>query len=377
MSSNDPVPVTPKQEKEAAARRWPHYFVLQMSEHGIGKLRDRLCRIFSKQFGRYGWDPATGKCVDPLVNDAAQQALTRLLEIQSPLKNGPDQAIRRKSDPNDWEEEAIDALAKYVRGMVAGVEREVMEIQVAKVPRGWVVEEMGLAPDDGSLKAMDDQWRLSTDLLKTGALREGTPAHTKAKGTPSVTIYHADGDQMTQLLSSNAVIGNSSVKDKQSDASILNPEEIAIQEEERTEEERRREIEPFRIPFIKKYWEQKPRMLELLAVLMADVRNPETAKLVFKGNGNSKSIDQKRLLNRLGPGWTEKEVQDLISTLHAVRREPKQAARLAHGLKAFANSHGASERQLVEPSLSKSDALGAEKVGATPMNASSKLRVKP
>jgi hypothetical protein len=320
--------LTPQEEQEAEATRWPRFFLKQLTtpdEHST--LRERIGRIFSKKLGRYSCD-RNGKFNDPLVLEAVSKAYVWLQKNEGEGLRVSLNALRRcANDSVSWGEKAVDALAKYVSGMTDGVVREVLEEKEAvKGPRGRKVVDMGLVSGAGTLTDINARWRLSQDLLKIGV----RPL--------DLEVHHANEDQLTNLLFTL------------SDSMAQTPETILIEKENESEELERKELEPLNFEFLEQEWESKsPQQKELLTVLVRECRNPETAKLLYKTDGKSKSLDHERV--RILTGWEKKKVQKEIHDLFEANydRTGKRSEELARRFAAFVAARKTSQTKTSSP----------------------------
>lgn len=364
MEGRSPTPLSPEEEKEAIRLRSPHYFVRQLSEPGCAKLHDRLCRINAKGLGRSGvWSYRTGKCEDPLVNDAAQQMSKELLERrEGSLERAPQLALRRMSNsPADWENESIDALAKYAGGMMAGVKRVVLEITGAKVPAGWKVEDRGQV--SGGMKDIDIASRM---IAQEGARIADEQGKGLSKGKREVVaIYHVDGEQLGGMQHESDV-GGPFVKDP-----TPTPYDELEQKQETALEQQKLRL---RVEFVQALFASKPRHLELVRVWFGACRNdPEAARRLYKSDGGSDSVDHEQLLELLGPSWTRDELKSIYADLTCARNSASREKMVAKKFAVFVDARDTSqERPALSPDVSEAD-----EVDATPPAISSKLRVKP
>jgi hypothetical protein len=359
-------PPTPEEEQEAENRRWPWYFLAQLSQRGRNKLHDRLCYFFARHLGRPGaW--VFGRCVDEYVNEAVQHIYEELAKGEVALEMAPYPAVGRMATSSDWEELAIGALVKYSQApsMVGAAKRAAWRNLGTAAPRDWTVEDRGQLPlvhglkdiDTDSMALAQQHARRAQEEADENARRGQADAQpvdeTKPKKVGKLLfIYRPDEEQFGELHQASTAGETVTPEDE------LAAKQAAVREAAEN---------PLRLPFLRKRFSGKPRILEFIAAAVAEARDP--AGRLYKSGGKSDSIDHLRMLELLGPTWTIQEVRSVWATLTAPRRDPGLKQEIGEGFAALVNTTAPQQRPA--PSSDSSEAEAADEVTRI-----SKLRVK-
>jgi hypothetical protein len=248
--------------------------------------------------------------------------------------------------------------------MARGVERIVLADAGAKVPRNWKVEDRGQASETTGLRGIEADSRL---IAEDNARRAQENAQSEEEKSVQgvVAIYHADPRVLGTLHHESPMTDHPYVS-----SAIPTPFENLAAKEEKSGEQRQQIL---KIQFLLEAYANKPRHFELLRVLLAECSNPETAGLLYKGSGQSRSLDHKRLLDVMGPSWTIAEIRSVWADITSARRDLARKQKLAEDFATFVEAEDASQGTPTHAP----DAPETKRAGATHAAALPKSRVKP